>query len=109
MQAIRDRASLLGHQHSLQIIPLHGSLTSADQARIFRRAPNGMRKIVVSTNIAETSITIDDCSFVIDSGRFKEKSYDPHLNLGTLQAAWISQASVRQRKGRAGRVKAGVR
>lgn len=67
-----------------------------------------MRKIILATNIAETSVTIDDVAFVIDSGRAKEKNYDPHLKTSTLQTAWISQASAKQRKGRAGRTKAGV-
>jgi HrpA-like RNA helicase len=92
---------------SLQILPLHGSLTSADQQRIFRRPPRGVRKVVVATNIAETSITIDDCSVVIDSGRFKETRYDPTNRMACLVEAWVSQASSRQRRGRAGRVRKG--
>jgi HrpA-like RNA helicase len=58
--------------------------------------------------VAETSLTIDDIAFVVDTGRAKEKNYDPHLKTSTLQPTWISQASAKQRKGRAGRVKAGV-
>ena len=53
--------------------------------------------------IAETSLTIEDVAFVIDTGRAKEKSYDPHLKTSTLQEAWISQASAKQRRGRAGK------
>jgi HrpA-like RNA helicase len=75
---------------------------------VLQRPPNGMRKIVLSTNIAETSLTIEDVSFVIDTGNAKEKNYDPHLKTSTLQPTWISQASSKQRKGRAGRTKAGV-
>jgi len=56
----------------------------------------------------ETSVTIDDVAFVVDSGRAKEKNYDPHLKTSTLQPMWISQASAKQRRGRAGRTKAGV-
>jgi HrpA-like RNA helicase len=67
-----------------------------------------MRKIILATNLAETSLTIEDVAFVIDTGRSKEKSYDPHLKTSTLQESWISQASAKQRKGRAGRCKAGV-
>ena len=52
-------------------------------------------------------MTIEDIAFVIDTGRAKEKSYDPHLKTSTLQDSWISQASAKQRKGRAGRCKAG--
>jgi HrpA-like RNA helicase len=62
----------------------------------------------LSLDIAETSVTIEDISFVIDTGRAKEKSYDPHLKTSTLQDSWISQASAKQRRGRAGRCKAGV-
>lgn len=54
------------------------------------------------------SLTIDDIVFVVDTGRVKEKNYDPHLKTSTLQVTWISQASAKQRKGRAGRVRSGV-
>ena len=60
-----------------------------------------------STDIAETSVTIEDVAFVVDTGKAKEKSYDPHLKTSTLQNSWISQASAKQRRGRAGRCKAG--
>jgi HrpA-like RNA helicase len=53
--------------------------------------------------LAETSLTIEDVAFVIDTGRAKEKSYDPHLKTSTLQESWISQASAKQRRGRAGK------
>lgn len=74
---------------------------------MFTRPPPGTRKIVLATNIAETAITIDDVVYVIDSGKVKEKSYDPFTNVSTLQCGWISKASARQREGRAGRVRAG--
>ncbi len=90
------------------VLPLHSGIPSADQRRVLQRPPSGKRKIVLSTNIAETSLTIDDVSFVVDTGRAKEKDYDPHLKTSTLQPTWISQASSKQRKGRAGRTKAGV-
>ena len=60
-------------------------------------------QIVLATNIAETAVTIDDVVCVVNSGRLKEKSYDPYTAVATLQAAWISRASERQRRGRAGR------
>ena len=63
-----------------------------------------VRKIVVATNIAETSITIDDIVFVVDTGKAKEKTYDPVNKLACLLPAWVSRASARQRRGRAGRV-----
>ncbi|KAL3907959.1 MAG: hypothetical protein SGILL_008664, partial [Bacillariaceae sp.] len=90
------------------VLPLHSGIPSVDQRKVLRRPPPGVRKIILSTNIAETSLTIDDVAFVVDTGRAKEKDYDPHLKTSTLQPAWISQSSSKQRKGRAGRTKAGV-
>jgi HrpA-like RNA helicase len=90
------------------ILPLHSGISSQDQRRVLQRPPEGTRKIVLATNIAETSLTIEDVAFVVDSGRAKLKDYDPHLKTSTLQPTWISKASSKQRKGRAGRTKAGV-
>lgn len=70
--------------------------------QVFDYAPEGLRKCVVSTNIAETSVTIDGIRFVIDSGFAKEMSYDPICKLQRLKEMWISKASAEQRKGRAG-------
>lgn len=89
------------------IYPLHSSLSNAEQTAIFQRPPRGKRKIVLSSNIAETSITIDDVVFVIDTGRVKENRYDDLNKMQTLSECWVSKASARQRKGRAGRVKPG--
>lgn len=69
--------------------------------------PKGVTKIVISTNIAETSITIDDISFVVDTGRVKETRYDPETHMSSLVAVWTSKAAAAQRAGRAGRVRAG--
>ncbi|KAL7215628.1 hypothetical protein ACSBR1_027724 [Camellia fascicularis] len=90
------------------IISLHSMVPSAEQRKVFRRPPLGCRKIVLSTNIAETAITIDDVVYVIDSGRMKEKSYDPYNNVSTLQSSWVSKASAKQREGRAGRCQPGI-
>ena len=89
------------------VLPLHSMVPPAEQKRVFRRPPPGVKKIVLATNIAETAVTIDDVVFVVDSGRLKEKSYDAHTGVSTLQAAWISRASAQQRRGRAGRVRPG--
>lgn len=75
---------------------------------LFRKPKIGQRKIVISTNLAETSITIDDCVFVIDSGKMKEKRFDPNRNMESLDTAWVTRANALQRKGRAGRVLSGV-
>jgi ATP-dependent RNA helicase DHX36 len=90
------------------LLPLHSSMPTANQSRIFDRPPPGVRKIVLATNIAETSLTIDDVVYVIDSGRFKEKTYDAATNVACLRPEWVSKASARQRRGRAGRVQEGV-
>lgn len=90
------------------IISLHSMVPSVEQRKVFKRPPPGCRKIVLSTNIAETAVTIDDVVYVIDSGRMKEKSYDPYNNVSTLQSSWISKASAKQREGRAGRCQQGI-
>jgi len=75
---------------------------------VFERPPPGVRKIVISTNIAETSVTIDDVVYVVDSGRVKENRYDPINKMASLVEVWASRASCKQRRGRAGRVRPGV-
>ncbi|XP_060804166.1 putative ATP-dependent RNA helicase DHX57 [Amyelois transitella] len=90
------------------LLPLHSTLTSEEQALVFKKPKPGVRKIVISTNIAETSVTIDDCVFVIDCGRMKEKRFDSNRNMESLDLVWVSRANAKQRKGRAGRVMPGV-
>lgn len=90
------------------LIPLHSTLSSEEQSAVFETVPLGKRKIVLSTNIAETSITIDDCVYVIDSGLMKEKCFDTNRNMESLDVVWISRANCNQRKGRAGRVMSGI-
>ena len=70
---------------------------------MFDIPPEGVRKCILATNIAETSITIDGLRFIVDSGKVKEISYDPKYKMQRLQEFWISRASAEQRKGRAGR------
>ncbi|KAG2776315.1 hypothetical protein JG687_00003691 [Phytophthora cactorum] len=89
-------------------LPLHGSLSGADQAMVFKSAPSGKTKVIVSTNIAETSITINDITAVIDSGKVKEMVYDNRARRSQLLDCWASRAACDQRKGRAGRVQAGT-
>ncbi|KAK6784734.1 hypothetical protein RDI58_018189 [Solanum bulbocastanum] len=105
----RLRAShYFNDQSKFSVIPLHSMVPSVEQKKVFRHPPPGCRKIVLSTNIAETAITIDDVVYVIDSGRMKEKSYDPYNNVSTLQSSWVSKASAKQREGRAGRCQPGI-
>lgn len=89
-------------------LPLHASLLPAEQRRVFFSPPKGKRKVIAATNVAETSITIEDIVAVIDTGRVKETSYDPKDNMVRLQEVWASQAACKQRRGRAGRVRAGA-
>lgn len=76
--ALNDSSIFSPRAGKFLIVPLHSTLTNEEQALVFKKAPAGKRKIVLSTNIAETSVTIDDCVFVIDCGQMKEKRYDPN-------------------------------
>lgn len=85
------------------ILCLHSSLSVSEQDKVFNVAPEGVRKCILSTNIAETSLTIDGIRFVIDSGKVKEMTYDSRYRMSKLTEVWISKASAVQRAGRAGR------
>ncbi|KAI3472778.1 hypothetical protein Pfo_031283 [Paulownia fortunei] len=98
---------LLGDPSRVLLLACHGSMASAEQKLIFDKPEDGVRKIVLATNMAETSITINDVVFVVDCGKAKETSYDALNNTPCLLPSWISKASARQRKGRAGRVQPG--
>jgi HrpA-like RNA helicase len=100
-----ERGGAAGRMHVLQ---LHGQLSPAEQARVFERPPRGLRKVVLSTNVAETSLTIDDVTVVVDTCRVKESAYDALNDVGRLAETWTSQASAKQRRGRAGRTRPGV-
>ncbi|NWI85881.1 YTDC2 helicase, partial [Pitta sordida] len=93
-----------------QVFMLHSNMQTLDQKKVLKRPPSGVRKIVsiLSTNIAETSITVNDVVFVIDSGKVKEKSFDALSCVTMLKMVWISKASAIQRRGRAGRCQPGV-
>eukprot|EP00958_Prasinococcus_capsulatus_P013992 scaffold1456_cov392-Prasinococcus_capsulatus_cf.AAC.11 len=106
--ALEDSLVLNTESCSLWVCVLHSMVAQAEQRKAFRRPPAGQRKVVLATNVAETAITIDDVVCVIDSGRVKEKSYDPYTNVCTLQGTWISKASEKQREGRAGRCRPGI-
>lgn len=98
----------------LVVYPLYSSLTPAQQKKIFDRAPGPRveggppgRKVVISTNIAETSLTIDGIVYVVDPGFSKQKVYNPRIRVESLLVSPISRASARQRAGRAGRTRPG--
>jgi len=105
---IRETCDLLEGRfgREAEIIPLFGLLSAADQQRVF--APLNRRKIVVATNIAETSLTIPGIRYVIDSGLARISRYNPRTRTKRLPVEPISQSSANQRKGRSGRVQDGV-
>jgi len=103
-RTIRELGGRLGNQCA--ILPLHGELPAADQDRAVNRTSG--RKIIVSTNVAETSLTIDGVTFVVDSGLARVARYDAHRGINTLLIEKISRASADQRAGRAGRTAPGI-
>lgn len=98
---IAERLRLLNDPPELLILPIYSQMPADMQAKIFDRAP--VRKVIVATNIAETSLTVDGIMYVVDSGFSKLKVYNPRMGMDTLQITPISQANASQRAGRAGR------
>jgi pre-mRNA-splicing factor ATP-dependent RNA helicase DHX16 len=108
MELISVRTRGMGSRMSeLIVLPIYSSLPSDMQAKIFLPTPTGARKLILATNIAETSLTIDNIVYVIDPGFCKQNSFNPKTGMESLQVVPISQASADQRAGRAGRVKPG--
>lgn len=94
--------------YSIAILPLHGGLQPDRQQQVFVPAKGGYTKIILSTNVAETSITIPDCTIVIDTCKEKQSSFDPINRMPLLLEKFASRDSLKQRRGRAGRVQAGT-
>uniref|UniRef100_M8BS92 ATP-dependent RNA helicase Dhx29 n=1 Tax=Aegilops tauschii TaxID=37682 RepID=M8BS92_AEGTA len=86
------------------ILPLHSMLSPTDQRKVFQSPPENIRKVILATDIAETSITIDDVVYVVDTGKHKENRYNPQKKMSSIVEDWISRANAKQRRGRAGRV-----
>jgi ATP-dependent RNA helicase DDX35 len=108
IQMISERAAYLNPKApSLLTLPLYAGLTTDQQMYVFEPAPENTRKVIVSTNIAEASVTIDGIVYVIDCGFAKLRAYNPSTGIETLTAVPISKASATQRAGRAGRTKPG--
>jgi ATP-dependent helicase HrpB len=93
---------------NIDVLPLYGELVGADQDAALRPARAGRRKIVLATNIAETSLTIDGVRVVIDAGLERRSLFDPASGMNRLELQRISRASAEQRAGRAGRTAPGV-
>ncbi|XP_072516392.1 pre-mRNA-splicing factor ATP-dependent RNA helicase PRP16 [Salminus brasiliensis] len=100
---IVERLEDLENAPPLAVLPIYSQLPSDLQAKIFQKAPDGVRKCIVATNIAETSLTVDGIMFVVDSGYCKLKVFNPRIGMDALQVYPISQANANQRAGRAGR------
>ncbi|KAL0581610.1 hypothetical protein V5O48_000426 [Marasmius crinis-equi] len=96
-----------GDTKKFSIHLLHSSIPLAEQQVIFEPPPEGVRRIILSTNIAETSVTIPDVVYVVDTGRLKEQRYDPQKHMSSLVSAWVGTSNLNQRAGRAGRHRPG--
>ena len=103
-----QRLAVSSVRHKLHIVPLYGRLPKEEQERVFDKPPLGKRKVVISTNIAETSVTINGITTVIDSGLAKLNFYSPRTYTSSLIETPVSRASCNQRRGRAGRTQPGT-
>lgn len=102
--SLADELSIYAQESKKWIIlMLHSSLDVEEQEKVFDMPPEGFRKCIISSNIAETSLTIDGIRFIVDCGKVKEMNHDPASKMSRLSEFWISKASAKQRAGRAGR------
>ncbi|KAJ5142789.1 uncharacterized protein N7515_001576 [Penicillium bovifimosum] len=102
-ELVEERLKLLNDPPKLSILPIYSQMPAEQQAKIFEKAAPGVRKVIVATNIAETSLTVDGIMYVVDAGYSKLKVYNPRMGMDTLQITPVSQANANQRSGRAGR------
>ncbi|KAI9641788.1 hypothetical protein NHQ30_009647 [Ciborinia camelliae] len=93
-------------EEKFKIFLLHSAISGGNK-EVFRPVPPGCRKIILATNVAETSITINDVQYVVDTGKHRENNFHQMLRISSLPCKWISKSSVKQRSGRAGRVQNG--
>lgn len=106
-EIVRLAAMLDGLPRDIAVLPLHGELPVERQAEVLQPDPQGHRRVVLATNVAESSVTLPGVRVVIDSGLAREPRYDPNSGFARLEVVAISQASADQRAGRAGRVAEG--
>ncbi|KAL5021560.1 hypothetical protein ScPMuIL_000715, partial [Solemya velum] len=104
---IEEAKKLSKNQQKMKVLPMYAGLPVFEQMKVFQRTPHNTRKIVVSTNIAEASITINGIVYIVDAGFVKLKAYNAKTGIESLIVVPVSQASAKQRAGRAGRVRAG--
>ncbi|GJJ13850.1 hypothetical protein Clacol_008107 [Clathrus columnatus] len=102
-QVVRERLEQLDDPSPLSVLPIYSQMPADLQAKIFEATDDGSRKVIVATNIAETSLTVDGILYVVDAGYAKLKVYNPKVGMDALQITPISQANASQRTGRAGR------
>lgn len=106
-QVVQERLSQLDEPAPLAVLPIYSQMPADLQAKIFEATSDGRRKVIVATNIAETSLTVDGILYVVDAGYSKLKVYNPRVGMDALQITPISQANANQRTGRAGRTGSG--
>ncbi|KAF9073957.1 P-loop containing nucleoside triphosphate hydrolase protein [Rhodocollybia butyracea] len=106
-QVVQERLDQLDEPAPLSILPIYSQMPADLQAKIFDATSDGRRKVIVATNIAETSLTVDGILYVVDAGYSKLKVYNPKVGMDALQITPISQANAGQRTGRAGRTGSG--
>ncbi|KAG2023687.1 pre-mRNA splicing factor [Coprinopsis cinerea AmutBmut pab1-1] len=106
-QVVQERLDQLDDPPPLAVLPIYSQMPADLQAKIFDATDDGRRKVIVATNIAETSLTVDGILYVVDSGYSKLKVYNPKVGMDALQITPISQANANQRTGRAGRTGSG--
>jgi pre-mRNA-splicing factor ATP-dependent RNA helicase DHX38/PRP16 len=102
-ELVAERLKQLNNPQKLSILPIYSQMPADLQAKIFDKAAPGVRKVIVATNIAETSLTVDGIMYVVDAGFSKLKVYNSKMGMDTLQITPVSQANASQRAGRAGR------
>lgn len=101
-------AASIAEDAAVRVFPLHGDLPAAEQDAALAPARSGERKVILSTNIAETSLTVEGIRIVVDSGLVRRAVFDPATGMSRLETRRVSRASAEQRRGRAGRLDAGV-
>lgn len=104
---ILESHPIFGTNHFL-VLPLHSTISNDNQGLVFNVPRNGVRKIVISTNLAETGVTIPDITCVIDTGKHREMRFDEKRQISRLVETFVAQSNAAQRRGRAGRVQEGI-